>query len=175
MRLIGIRRIPSLAAFNSGKQCFVVHTKRFSRFSPLRKPGNLLVVGRPQSPGKGRLRCLANAPQVERLRALAGAEYGDALLAGKKVVSLWLEKRTAAPSGAIEKAAGSGLFPGFGSQDPTSVLQECIYSCPACHNCFGGIRIPAEHENSSDVRKHTSHAGATGCAERWKLVFRDSG
>lgn len=68
---------------------------------------------------------------------MAGAEYGDALLAGKKVVPpLWLEKRTAAPSGAIEKSAGGGAFPGFGSQDPTSVLQECIYSCPACHDCF---------------------------------------
>ena len=37
---------------------------------------NPLVGEAPQSPGKGRFAALPNAPQVGRLRALAGAEYG---------------------------------------------------------------------------------------------------
>ena len=37
---------------------------------------NPLVGEAPQSPGKGRFVALPNAPQVGRLRALAGAEYG---------------------------------------------------------------------------------------------------
>ena len=43
------------------------------RFSP-----KIRLLGEaPQSPGKGRFAALPNAPpQVERLRALTGAEYG---------------------------------------------------------------------------------------------------
>ena len=69
---------------------------------------------------------------------------------GKGSCSLWLEAFAgcaAAPSGAIEKAAGGGSFLGFGFQHPTSVLQECTYCCPACYDCF-----------------------RWGCAERWKPV-----
>ena len=36
----------------------------------------------------------------------------------------------------MKEAAGGGPFTGFGFQYPTSVLQECIYSSPACHDCF---------------------------------------
>ena len=44
--------------------------------------------------------------------------------------------RAAAPLGALEKTATVGSFPGFGFQHPTSVLQECVRSCTACHDCF---------------------------------------
>ena len=137
---------------------------------------NLLVEGCPHSPGKGRLCCLANAPPVERRRALAGAEYGALSQLGKGYFLL-LEasaRRAATPSGAREKAAGGGAFPGFGFQNPTSILHKCVRLCSACLIVLGGIGIPAAHESSPGMRKHTSHAGA-GCAERWKTVFGWSG
>ena len=64
VRLIGIRRTSSIAVLNSGKQCFVVHTKRFSRFSP---PRNLKICLLKLSPilARAAYAAFANAPQVE--------------------------------------------------------------------------------------------------------------
>ena len=78
------------------------------------------------------------------------------------------------PPGAIEKAAGSGLFPDLGPRTQQAFCGNVYTPALLATIVFGGIEIPAMHENRPDVRKHTSHAGA-GCAERWKLVFRDSG
>lgn len=115
---------------------------------------NQLVVGRSQSPAKSRLRCFANAPQVERLHALAGAEYGGALLAGKKVVPLVGEAsvgRTAAPSGGDRKGhrwrrfSGAWVVLGFLPRMKIAPAGESIFLSWA------------------------------SCAERWKPVFRGSG
>ena len=56
-------------------------------FSAMRKLFKPLVGGRPQSPDKGRFRCLANASQVKRLRALAALKTRD--LTGWKEVCLY--------------------------------------------------------------------------------------
>lgn len=105
---------------------------------------NPLVGGRPLSPGKGRYRCLANASQIRRLRALAGAETRD--LTGLLTASGRTLNR---PVRSNEKAAAGDPFPGFGFQYQTSVLRECIYSCPAFAGGFLFHIIP-----SADGRRH---------------------
>lgn len=86
----------------------------------------------PPSPGRGRLLCLANTPQVWSPRALSGAEYGE--LTGWKLHSfLRLEAsagRAAGPSRTIAKVAGSGAFPGLGFQNPTAFCRS-VYT-PSC-------------------------------------------
>ena len=99
--------IPHFTVCNSGKQGKMVHTLRFFRFSPSQKHGKSACWGPSPIPRQGLL-------ALPCKRSTSGA----------------------APSEAIEKAAGGGTFPGFGFQYPTSILQECIYSYPACHDCF---------------------------------------
>ena len=112
---------------------------------------NPLVGGRPQSPGKGRLRCLANAPRVERLRALAGAEYRTFYRLGRICPSMVgsVRRTRSRPVRGDRKDRRCGAFPGFGFQRPTSVLQECIYT-PAllATIVFFGIDTPVTHGNS---------------------------
>lgn len=49
----------------------------------------------------------------------------------------WKRSMLAATSlGVMKKTAAGDPFPGFRFQYQTSVLRECIYSCPACHDCF---------------------------------------
>lgn len=97
---------------------------------------NPLVGEAPPIPQQGRFAALPNALQVERLHALAGAEYGRDLTGGKGVCSQRPAGRADAPLGAMKKTAVGGSFMGFGVRSPTSVLQECVRSCPACHDCF---------------------------------------
>ena len=58
-----------------GKKCKVVHTLRFSIFSPGRKNGKSACWGPPHPPARAAPAALPNAPQVKRLRAVSSAEY----------------------------------------------------------------------------------------------------
>lgn len=136
MRPIGIMRTSLLTVPNSGKQCKVVHTLRFSRFSPRRKNGKSACWGAPSIPRQGPLalpcqtlhRWSGNAP----FRALNMRDLTD----WKEVCLQRPAGRVAAPLRVMKQATVGGSFPGLGFQYPTSVSQECIYSCPACHDCF---------------------------------------
>lgn len=97
---------------------------------------NPLVGEAPQSPGKGRFAALPNAPQWGGYAPLRALNTGDLI---NRDMPRGLKRpagRAAAPLGALEKTATVGSFPGFGFQHPTSVLQECVRSCTACHDCF---------------------------------------
>ena len=98
---------------------------------------NLLVGGRPPNPPAGSL-----ALPCERSTGGAAAcpcghcRTGD-LTGWERCLSLkasdWTHSRPVRGDG---KAAGGGAFLGLEFQYPISVLQECMYSRPACHDYF---------------------------------------
>lgn len=122
---------------------FLIVASRAQRYTPLcvcpfsamRKLFKPLVWARP-NPRQGPLSLPANALQMERLRALAGAENERLDRLEREVCSQHLAGRATAPLGAMKKTAGGDPFPGFRFQYQTSVLRECIYSCSPCHDCF---------------------------------------
>ena len=139
LRLIGIRHIPSLAVFNSGKQGTTVHTVAHLPSFRYAKTVQTACWGPPPIPRQGPLTLPCKRSTSRATTRPYGRRIRGALPTGNKDTScVWKRprERTATLSGAIEKAAGGGAFPGFGFHHPTSVLQECIYSCPACHDCF---------------------------------------
>lgn len=123
---------------------FLIAASRAQRYTPLcvcpisamRKLFKPLVGDRPPIPRQGPLSLPANTPQMERLRALAGAENERLDRLEREVCSQHLAGRATAPLGAMKKTAAGDPFPGFRFQYQISVLRECIYSCPACHDCF---------------------------------------
>ena len=97
----------------------------------------IFLLGSPQIPRQGPL-----TPPYQTLHRWSGYAPLRALntggLTGWEYTS-WFEapgRTRSRPVRDDEKAADGGPFPEFGFQYPISVLQECIYSCPACHDCF---------------------------------------
>lgn len=134
----------------------------FAFFRPSENPVKSAVGGLPQFPGKGRLRRLTK-------RSTGGAGYAPlrALntggLTGWEYTS-WFEapgRTRSRPVRDDEKAADGGPFPEFGFQYPISVLQECIYSCPACRDCFRWDRDSRRAWKQS--RRETEPVSYRGC------------
>lgn len=105
-------------------------------FAPA-KTCKICLLGPPPIPRQGPL-----TPPYQTLHRWSGYAPLRALntggLTGWEYTS-WFEapgRTRSRPVRDDEKAADGGPFPEFGFQYPISVLQECIYSCPACRDCF---------------------------------------
>ena len=120
--------LPLLPFLNSGKQGKCICTCVFLRKSACWGPPPIPRQGPLAPPCQTLHRWSGYAPlQVLNTRDLTG---------WKEVCSQRPSGRVASPLGVLKKAAGGGSFTEFRFQYPISVSQECIYSCPACHDCF---------------------------------------
>lgn len=101
------------------------------RFSP-----KIRLLGRPPNPpARAALLPCQTLHRWGGYAPLRALNTGD-LTGWKEVCSQRPAGRADAPLGAMKKTAVGGSFMGFGVGFPTSVLQECVRSCPACHDCF---------------------------------------
>lgn len=104
-------------------------------FSAMRKLFKPLVGSLPQYPGKGRLRCLANASQVKRLRVLVGAtnERLDRLERSMLTAS---GRTRSSPVRSDEKGRRWRPFSGVWAPVPIKRFVGVYIRLPACHDCF---------------------------------------
>ena len=126
------------SCFQKWKTAFRGTHETISHFFAEAKKWELCLLGGSPSPtARTAYAALPNAPRVERLRAFASAERRGTLPAGKGLFLMiesvrWTRNR---PVGAMKRAVAGGFFVVW-VQPPTIVLQERIYSCSACHDCF---------------------------------------
>lgn len=142
----------------------MVHTLQFSTFSLPRKPVKSACWGGPQSPGKGRLRCLAKrSTGGPATRPCGRCKTGDLTGWRKGVCPSYLEAPAggaATPQGTMERPPLAVLFQGLRS-GPQQAFCRSVYT-PAllATIVLRGIGIPAAHENSPGMRQGQSHAEA---------------